>query len=253
MLELLDSGIVLVALLGLMLLAIEVGRRIGQKRLRDDPEGAQSGVGAIEGAVFALMGLMIAFTFSGASSRFDARRDLLLQESNAIGTAWLRLDLLPPEVRALEQADFRRYTELRLAATRASATQATPELSRLEQSIWERAVKVAREAPDVRVAANVLPAINEMFDVAGARYLAVQTHPPGMIYGLLVLLALGCAALAGHGMAGGKRRSHLHILGFALSLLLAIYVSIELEFPRHGLVRLDKYDQVLVRLLEGMR
>jgi hypothetical protein len=54
-------------------------------------------------------------------------------------------------------------------------------------------------------------------------------------------------------MAGGKRRSHLHILGFALSLLLAIYVSIELEFPRHGLVRLDKYDQVLVRLLEGMR
>jgi len=252
MLELLNSGFTLAALLVLMLLALDVGRRIGQRRLLHDPAGAQSGVGAIEGAVFALMGLMIAFTFSGASARFDARRDLLLQETNAIGTAWLRLDLLPMDVRLREQENLRRYTELRLAATRASATQATPELAALEQDIWNRALAPAREAPDPRVAQLVLPALNDMFDVAAARYLAVQTHPPGVIYGLLIVLALGCAMLAGHGMAGGRRWSQLHVLCFALSLLLAIYVSIELEFPRHGLIRIDKFDELLIRLREGM-
>jgi hypothetical protein len=252
MLEFLDSGIVLVALLVLMLIGLEAGRRIGRRRLQDDPAGAQSGVGAIEGAVFALMGLLIAFTFSGASSRFDARRQLLLQETNAIGTAWLRLDLLPPDARAREQDYFRRYTELRLEVTRAAASKPTPELDTLQQKIWSEAVDSVRKIPDPRVTQVLLPALNEMFDIATARYVAVLTHPPGLIYGLLVLLALGCAMLAGHGMAGGKRRSQLHIVAFALSLLLSIYVSIELEFPRHGLVRLDKYDDALVRLREGM-
>src|SRR5206468_4373221 len=56
-----------------MLLLIELGRRVGNRHLAKDPEGARAGVGAIEGAVFALLGLLIAFTFSGAASRFDTR------------------------------------------------------------------------------------------------------------------------------------------------------------------------------------
>ena len=82
-----------------MLLLLEVGRRIGIRRLTIDPEGARTGVGAIEGAVFALLGLLIAFTFSGAASRLDTRRQLIVEEANAIGTAYLRLDLLKGQAR----------------------------------------------------------------------------------------------------------------------------------------------------------
>ncbi len=78
-----------------MLLLLEVGRRIGGRRMAKDPAGALAGIGAVEGAVFGLLGLLIAFTFSGAGTRFDTRRQLVVEETNAIGTAYLRLDLLP--------------------------------------------------------------------------------------------------------------------------------------------------------------
>src|SRR5262245_52835786 len=97
-----------------MLGLLEVGRRIGARRVASDPEGARTGIGPIDGAVFGLLGLLLAFTFSSAASRFDVRRQLIVQETNAIGTAWLRIDLMPagaqPELRDL----FRRYLDSRL-------------------------------------------------------------------------------------------------------------------------------------------
>ena len=77
-----------------MLLFLEIGRRIAVRRVREDTGAAGEGVGAVDGAVFALLGLLIAFTFSGASSRFDTRRQLIVEETNDIGIAYLRLDLL---------------------------------------------------------------------------------------------------------------------------------------------------------------
>ncbi len=78
-----------------LLVAAEIGRRIGIARIARDPEGLPKGVGAVEGAVFALLGLLLAFSFSGAASRFEDRRHLITAETNAIGTAYLRIDLLP--------------------------------------------------------------------------------------------------------------------------------------------------------------
>src|SRR6266487_5026057 len=80
-----------------MLLFLELGRRIGIRRRQEDSGTTGEGVGAVDGAVFALLGLLIAFTFSGAASRFDTRRQLIIEETNDIGTAYLRLDLLPAE------------------------------------------------------------------------------------------------------------------------------------------------------------
>ena len=94
-----------------MLLLLEIGRRIGIRRMRKDAEGAQAGVGAIEGAVF---GLLIAFTFSEAASRFDMRRQLIVEETNDIGTAYLRLDLLPTDAQPALRENFRHYVDARL-------------------------------------------------------------------------------------------------------------------------------------------
>src|SRR5512142_402713 len=88
---------------------LELGRRLGRRRQAKDEERARAGLGAVEGAVFALLGLLIAFTFSGAASRFDARRELIVREANAIGTAWLRLSLLPAHAQPGLRDMFRRY------------------------------------------------------------------------------------------------------------------------------------------------
>jgi hypothetical protein len=81
-----------------MLVLLETGRRLGVRRLAKDPEGAPAGTGAVDAAVFALLGLLVAFTFSGAASRFEERRNLIVEETNDIGTAYLRLDLVRARV-----------------------------------------------------------------------------------------------------------------------------------------------------------
>ncbi len=238
----------MVVLIAAMLLALELGRRLGIRRLQQDATEADKGSAAVEGAVFGLMGLLIAFAFSGGITRLDIRRDLKLKEANALGTAWLRLDLLSAEDRSALQADFRRYLDLRLADARDSAFRPDPALQETQRKIWARAVAAAQAAPDNRVATVLLPAINEMFDIASAHYVAVQTHPPLLIYLLLLVLALVCSLLAGYGMAGNPKRNWTRTLCFVGSLLLALYVIVDLEFPRHGLIRIDSFDRVLVEL-----
>src|SRR5512144_265038 len=98
-----------------MLLCMELGRRIGLANQKQDPDAAQKGLGAVEGAVFAILGLLIAFTFSGAASRFEDRRHLIGQEANAIGTAYLRISTLPESTQDELRGLFSRYVDTRIA------------------------------------------------------------------------------------------------------------------------------------------
>jgi hypothetical protein len=242
-----------------ILIFLEVGRRIGGQRLVRDPEGARAGTGAVEGAVFALVGLLIAFTFSGAASRFDVRRDLIVQETNAIGTAWLRLDLLPPSVQPAIRDNFRQYVDARLEVYRklSDVEAAQVELAKataLQGNIWTQAVAAGQmDGAPPPATMLLLPALNEMIDITTTRTMATQMHPPIVIYGMLVGLALASALLAGYGMAGGQTRNWLHILGFATVIAVAVYVIIDLEFPRLGLIRVDVFDQALVELRASMK
>jgi hypothetical protein len=238
---------------------LEVGRRLGIRRLASDPAGAQAGTGAVEGAVFALVGLLIAFTFSGAASRFDVRRDLIVVETNAIGTAWLRLDLLPDAAQPAIRDSFLQYLDSRLAIYRTlpdidAAHAELAKASALQTTIWSKAVAAGqREGASPDAIKLLLPALNDMFDITTTRTMAAQIHPPLVIYGMLIALALASALLAGYGMASGKTRSWLHILGFAGVIAVAVYVIIDMEFPRLGLIRVDSFDQALVELRASMK
>ena len=99
----------------------------------------------------------------------------------------------------------------------------------------------------------LLPALNAMIDITTTRTMAGQMHPPAVIFAMLILLALTRALLAGAGMGGGKDRSWIHMVGFAAAMALAVYVILDIEFPRLGLIRVDAIDQVLVELRESMK
>src|SRR5262245_64828837 len=98
-----------------LMLCVEAGYEIGRRRWARAPQGAGAGSAAVEVAVFGLLGLLLAFTFAGAASRFDTRRALAVEEANDIGTAWLRLDLLPAEDQPALRDLFRRYLDIRIA------------------------------------------------------------------------------------------------------------------------------------------
>ena len=94
--------------------------------------------------------------------------------------------------------------------------------------------------------------IRDLIDITTTRTMATQMHPPTIIFVMLYALALVSALLAGYGMAGGKSRSWVHILCFALVISAAFYVILDMEFPRLGLIQIDAFDQALVDLRESM-
>jgi len=253
------AGILLIfGLFAGTLCMLELGRRIGARRMLQDAKGARAGAGAVEGAVFGLMGLLIAFTFSGAAARFDIRRNQLVDEANSIGTAWLRLDLLPPAAQPSLREKFRQYTDARLAAFRkapdlAAAKAELDRASSLQTEIWQEAVKACGESAAASTPILLLPALNQMFDVATVRTMGTQMHPPLVIYVVLGLLLFAGALLAGYHMSEGKSRSWVHSLAFVGGIVLAFYVILDFEFPRVGIIRIHGFDQVLVELRRTMR
>lgn len=242
-----------------MLVFLELGRRIGQRRLQNDSQVAFAGLGVVEAAFFGLFSLLLAFSFSGAAGRFDQRRTLIVEEANDIGTAYLRIDLLAPGDRPVLRDLFRRYLESRLAiyAKLPDIQAALAELERsngLQDQIWSHAAAAVRaEGSHPSAAVLLLSALNQMIDITTTRTMAARTHPPGIIYGLLFVLGLICAGIAGHGMASATPRAWVHILGFALIMSLSAFVILDIEYPRVGLFRVDTHDQVLVELLERMK
>lgn len=239
-----------------MLLLLEFGRRLGCLRRKRDPEGARAGLGAVEGAVFALMGLLIAFTFSGAASRFDNRRELIIEEANAIGTAWLRVDLLPPHIQPPLRDLFRRYLDHRLAAYEKlpdlQASRAELALANETQGLmWNIAVGACRDLPGP-LASQLIVALNEMFDLASKRTAAAYVHPPMIVFIMLGGLTLVSALLGGYAMAESRDRSWTHILSFAAIIAITTYVILDMEFPRLGMIRVDAADKILVELRQSM-
>jgi hypothetical protein len=242
-----------------MLLLSELGRRIGIARLARDPDGLAKGIGTAEGAVFALLGLLIAFTFSGAGSRFEARRSLVTEEANAISTAYLRLDLLPataqPELRNL----FRRYVDLRTTTYQQVSKDLVAALAKLTETealqgeIWTTALAAARQ-PEAPASAPMLllPALNAMIDITTTRKAASQNHPPPVVFVLLIGLSLVGALLVGYDVAGNQGRTLLHTVAFAGIMSLSVYVILDLEYPRLGLIRVDAADQLLIDLRKSM-
>lgn len=253
------SSLLSVVLLVCMMLLMEAGRRIGTARLARDPDGLASGFGPAEGAVLGLLGLLIAFTFSGANGRLEDRRHMITDEANAIGTAYLRIDLLPHDAQGELRQLLGRYLDLRLALYAnlqdSAATNAKLRaISALQAEIWTKTL-VACQRPEAAVSAPLLllPAVNAMFDIAGTRNMATLDHPPLAIFLFLALLSLMGSLLVGYDMAANKDRNWFHTVVFAAIVSLAVYVTVDLEFPRQGLIRVDAADRALIDLRDSMR
>jgi hypothetical protein len=214
-----------------MLAFFELGRRAGRRRLLRDPEGIATGAGPVEAAVFGLLGLLLALTLTGAVSRFEDRRHLIAEETNAIGTAYLRVDLLPREAQPDIRNLFRRYVAARLAAYRNHAGQT--------ESLELQAMLVT-------------PALNAMIDITTTRAVALQNHPPRVIYFLLAGLSLVAALLAGYVMSTTRLRSWLYVLLVSGTMSTTLFVILDMEYPRSGLIRIDAADRTLAELQQQM-
>lgn len=229
-----------------MILFFEMGRSLRRRRTTESSS-------AVEGAVFALFGLLLAFTFSGAVSRYDRHRQLVTEEVNDIGTAYLRLNLLPAEAQSRLRQIFRDYTASRMKLYDAVGNEISPETVRLQNLIWEQSIVAASSSganPDAMKL--LLPAINDMIDITSTRQNSFNMHPPLIVFLLLGAFSCIAAFMAGYGMKTGTR-DWIYTLVFSVTVTMTVYATLEIEYPRQGLLRLSELDQSFVALRNSMQ
>lgn len=247
--------VLFVGLVGFQLLGHHFGV---QWRARPPSSGGfGGGTSAVEASLFALLGLLIAFTIAGGETRLQARRQLIVEEASAIDAAYLRIDTLPAQAQPALREQFRRYTDARIDffahyLRRGHGQAAHDRAIELQRDIWKQATAAAMATSDTRPAIVTLPAITRMFDVTIARDASLYSHVPMALFVLLIALAFGCAFFSGLEMSKNPHPSPLHVGVFASMLALTCYVIANVEFPRIGFIRLGPIDALLSEVRHRM-
>lgn len=196
-------------------------------------------VSVISGAILGLLAFMLAFTFGILYNRFDARKDLVRAEADAIGTAWLRLDFMQEPDRQTSRKLLKEYVDLRLAVA------AAPEDHKLEEGLkssaiiqdklWAMAVSNARRDMNSDVAALYIESLNEVFDVHGLRIArGVQAKTPGGLWmALYTLLFFSMNAIGYQTAIAGSRRSWSALI-LAISFTIVSVLVAALDQPKSG-------------------
>jgi hypothetical protein len=233
------------------LVAYEIGYRIGTWSKRRDPEGVEGPTGLIVGSILGLMAFLLAITMGMASDRFDTRRGLVLAETNAIGTAYLRAGYLSEPASADSQELLREYVPLRIATPDRARLAASIERSEeLQAELWTIAEGVARtEGSDV--VALYIESLNEVIDLHTERVVAgVYSRVPPTILWLLVSGVILSLGLVGYDAGQNGRRSPIIAIVLVLSLGAVIWLVVDLDRPQDGLISTSQ--QPLIDLQEQL-
>ena len=245
------------ATLVVVMVAIEVGYRLGQAMHRRSEDEKESPVSAIAGAILGLAAFMLAFTFGIVSERYDARRALVREEAVALRTAWQRSDFLPETDRAEAAALLRQYVDLRVTFAEAASLEPDSvksflsETQRLQDRLWNMAVANARKDMNSDVAALYIDSLNEVNGIHASRVaVGIQERVPSEIW--LVLYCITILGMMGvgyqTGIAGSKRSMAPPILALSFALVFALIAS--LDRPDSGVLKVTQ--QPLIDLRDAM-
>ena len=235
----------------LILLAVEAGFRVGRWRQRGAEHERESPVGAIVAASLGLLGILLAFTFGMAASRFETRRELVLDEANAIGTTYLRAALLPEPHRTEIRALLRGYVDLRLEAARPGMT--VPALARSEElqgRLWAQAVVVGEKSP-TPITGLFIQSLNEVIGLHAKRVtMGMRNRIPITIWVALYLTAI--LAMAGVGYHAGPTSTTRTIATLALVVTFSgtLWLIADLDRPQEGLLKVSQ--QAIVNLQKSL-
>jgi hypothetical protein len=224
------------------LMGDEVGFRLGRRKRPTVSEDARSQIITIQGAMLGLLALLLGFTFSMAMSRFEVRKQQVLEESNAIGTTYLRAQLMPEPPRKEVSNLLRHYVEVRLQFYQAGIAgqgfqKAKDQTERLQLQLWSRASAWADKDPRAVTAGLFLQSLNETIDLHSKGLTALENHVPGIILVLLYFVALAAIGLIGYGCGLAGRRNFMVTMVTCVLIAAVVVVIIDLDRPQRGLIR----------------
>jgi hypothetical protein len=230
-----------ICILLVVLLSVEFGYRLGKFRRSRQEQEKEAPVGTMVGATLGLFAFILAFTFGLAAARFDARRQVLLDEANAIGTTYLRAGMLPERAEEIREL-LRDYVRTRLDAIQSgNIAEGVRRSENIQHQLWTEAETVGVKNPSSILVGLFVQSLNETIDLHAKRVQAgVRSRIPGAIWlCLFAVAALSLATMGYHAGLSGTRRS-LAIVAVAVTFSVVIELIADLDRPREGVLRISQ-------------
>jgi hypothetical protein len=236
----------------LLISGCELGYRMGGRRSGD----AKTDQGHVLSAMLALLGLLVGFTFSIAVGRHELRRNLVVEEANAIGTEYLRTQLMPEPFRTRLADALRRYTDARLALAAAgedetAIVRADKLADSLQQQMWTTTMMAVPAIQPAAVSSLLVAGMNTIIDAASSRRAALEARLPSIAFGSLVLYAIVAGGMLGFVSGSGRSRTRVGAFILLMLLTLALGLILDLDRPRRGTIKVSQ--QPLMDLRESMK
>lgn len=240
--------LIAVILFVLMIAVNRAGFYLRQK----NADVAADGLGPVEGSLLGLLALLLSFTFSMSASKSDTRRQIIVDEANRIGTAILRCDLYPDSIRRQLHGYFNDYLDARIAYYHAGIDTAKLNLSLqktnvIADKIWKKVTALSQDKDNTLRSQQMIPALNDMIDIVTTRDADRNAHVPESILWMLFLLTLTGSFVTGYGLKN-KRFNWVIVGGFALMTTMSIYLILDLDRPRRGIINMDETHHKIIEL-----
>jgi hypothetical protein len=233
----------------LMIAAAEAGFHLGRKSEASTPDKAKSQISAVEDGILGILALLLGFTMFMVVTRFEARKQLVLDEANAIGTSYLRTALLPTPEGSEIASLLRRYIDVRVQYGTASSDLAPLEglnaqTTRLQNELWVRAVAYGQNDPNPVRTGLLLQSLNQVIDLESAQRMAFQNSVPKSVIYVNGIVGLLAAMLVGYtfGLNGRRQIFPTFVLAVAITLVLALII--DLDRPRSGFIRVSQQPMI---------
>jgi hypothetical protein len=231
-----------VAVLLISLFSSEGGYQFGKSRYEKGKGENEAPVSAMVGALLGLLALILAFTFGFGAQRFEMRRQMVLDEANAIGTTYLRTSMLPErgeEIRAL----LKQYVDLRLKAILGNdLTEGLRQSENLQNQLWSQAAFVGGKHPNSIMVGLFIQSLNEVIDLHAKRVQAgIRNRVPSAIWFVLIAMSIISLAAMGYhaGLAGARRSLVVVAVAFAFSAVIGLIA--DLDRPQQGVVAVGQH------------
>jgi hypothetical protein len=217
------------------MLSVEGGAHLAKRVLRHRAKEPEAPLGSLVGSVLGLLAFMLAFTFGMTASRFESRKQLVLDEANAIGTAYLRAGLLPSSQKREIRTLLREYVEVRLHGTVQTIPNVLAHSDRIHDLMWAQAESLVKSDMDSELRTLFVASLNNVIDLHESRLtIALRYRIPGTIWLSLYLLTILSMLAIGYqvGMAGTSRVLGMPLMALAFSIV--IIMIADMDKPGEG-------------------
>ncbi|WP_310377409.1 hypothetical protein [Flavobacterium sp.] len=234
----LDANYIVIILFFIMLVAVWIGFKLGYKKTKSESRNPE-----LLSSLLGLFALLLAFTFGMAGSRYENRKSNIIEEANAIGTAILRADIYPDSIKTAFKKDFEIYLNSRIIYFTADRNETKINNSlkisaAISANLWSRASFLAKDKNYFIQTNMMVPALNDMYDLASKANTVYTSKVPESIVYLLLIFSIIISFYVGYNAGLEKKLCKKHIVGFCFLTCLVIYITLDLDRPRRGLINL---------------